>query len=68
MKYKGINKIYFGIGLEDDYATFNHKLFYFYWFKLLQKNPEGESLKRGRDYVGFNINIRFRIPSFGIRI
>lgn len=67
MKYKGINKIYFGIGLEDDYATLNHKLFYFYWFKLLQKNPEGKMLKRGRDYIGFNIRIRIRIPSFGVR-
>jgi len=68
MKYKGINKIYFGIGLEDDFTTFNHKLFYFYWFKLKQVNPEGEILKRGRDFIGFNIQKRIKIPTFGIRI
>lgn len=68
MQYKGLNKIYFGIGFEDDFRTFNHKVFYFYWFKLLQESPEGETLKRGRDYKGFIINFRFKIPSFGIKI
>lgn len=68
MKYKGLNKTYFGIGLEDDFLTFTHKVFYFYWFKLLQKNPEEETLKRGRDYKGFIINFRLKIPSFGIKI
>jgi hypothetical protein len=66
MKYKGLNKIYFGIGLRDDYRTFVHKEFYFYLFKLIQKNPEGEILKRGRDYKGFNLVFRFRLPNFGI--
>lgn len=66
MKYKGLNKIYFGIGLEDDYATFNHKRFYFYFFKLIQKNPEGEMLKRDSDYKGFNINKPFKLPNIGI--
>lgn len=66
MKYKGINKIYFGIGLRDDYQTLNHKIFFFYLFKLKQKNPEGEMLKKGRDYIGFNLLISFKIPNFGI--
>lgn len=68
MKYKGINKIYFGIGIEDDSATINNKCFYFYWFKLKQINPEGEMLKRGRDFIGFHIQKRIKIPNFGIRI
>lgn len=66
IKYKGINKIYFGIGFRDDYATFNHKAFYFYWFKLIkEESPEWE-MKRGRDYIGFYIIKRFKIPTIGI--
>lgn len=68
MKYKGLNKIYFGIGIEDDYATLNRAKIFFYWFKLVRKNPEGEMLKRGRDYKGFILEKTIRIPRFGIKI
>lgn len=68
MKYKGLNKVYFGIGVEDHYASMAYYVFFFYWFRLVQKAPEGERLKRGRDYKGFLIEKRFRLPNFGIRI
>jgi len=68
MKYKGINKIYFGIGIEDDFRIFVGKKAYFYCFKLIQQNPQGEILKRGRDYRGFNLYKNIRIPNFGIHI
>lgn len=66
MKYKGLNKIYFGIGLRDDFRTCCGIEFYFYFFKLIQKNPEGEMLKRKRDYKGFNLSKVFRLPNFGV--
>lgn len=68
MKYKGTNKIYFGIGLQEDYQRINYTIFYFYWFMLKHRNPEGEALKYGRDYFGFNIRFAFRIPNIGINI
>ena len=66
MVFKGINKIYFGLGVEDDYFSFDYKCFFFYWFKLKRKNLERETLKFGRDYLGCNLRIRFK-SNFGIR-
>lgn len=66
MEYKGINRIYFGIGIKPYYQSFDRLEFYFYFFKLIQRKQEGEMLKRGRDYKGFLINKNFRLPCFGI--
>ena len=68
MKYKGKNKIYFGIGLRDDFRTCCGIEFYFYFFKLIQEAPIGEMLKGKRDYNGFLISKVFRLPNWGINI
>lgn len=60
---KEIGRVYFGLGIEDQAQRFGWKTVYFYFFKLIARNPEGEEMKRGRDYKGFilkkNLTINF---------
>lgn len=46
MKYKGVNKWYYGIALEEDYACWTHYRFRIYYFKLLERPHEGESFQK----------------------
>lgn len=68
MQYKGLNKIYFGIGMKPSYANFLGTEIFFYFFKL-KKLTEGEILKRGRDYDGFYFTKTvYLIPNFKIEL
>lgn len=67
MKNKGLNKIYFGIGMRRDYRTTNIEI-YFHWFKLIHYAPPGVIMQRGRDYKGFILSKIIRIPEIGINI
>ena len=66
MKNKGINKIYFGIGIRPDTRTFNHSELYFYCFYLIKINDEGIMLRRGVNYNGFMLSKMIRFPVIGI--
>jgi len=68
MRYKGTNKIYFGIGIRDDYARFNNGVFFFYWFKLIKKPTGGVALTPREHYIGFNIEKDIIIPNFSIEL
>ena len=71
MIYKGKNKIYFGIGLERDYASFGGYVIYFYFFKLIRRNDDGVMRTNffwDNNQKGFNFRLRFSLPVFGINI
>lgn len=68
MKYKGNNKIYFGIGVRDDYMMHDGRIIFFYWFKMISKPPEGQVMIRGENYKGFMWEKRVLIPTFRIEI
>ena len=54
MEYKGERKFYFEMEICDDWARFRYKRFIFRLFFLIKRNPQGEILKFGRDYIGIN--------------
>lgn len=68
MKFKGINKLYFGIGIRPDFRTRDHSEIYFYCFYLLKRNDEGVMMVRGKNYKGFMLSKPIRFPIFGINI
>jgi len=54
MKYRGEHKIYYEIGVKEDWTRFQYKRFLFCLFFLRKRPPEGEMMKFWRDYIGIN--------------
>lgn len=66
MKYKGLNKYYFGIGFKKDAARWAWYRIFFYFFKYIKDPERGEMMQRKIHYKGFilekylNLDLRDR--------